>query len=513
MLKQAMYLFVFGFLIGIAGIGCHSHDEADHEDGHEHEGTSVTLWTEKTELFMEYPPLVVGEQAAFAVHLSDLSDFKPVTRGQLTCLFTQDDGEQVTVVADAPSHPGIFRPVMTFSEAGEYDMELHLEGSQVSDVIRVADVRVYDNETQIPHAEETASGEELITFLKEQQWKIDFRTEPVKSHELSASVGAVGEILPKHSMHAQVPAPVNGVILADQNERIPNIGSRVSKDQVLAVISPPANTETSLNAVRVEYLLAKAEYERARRLFDKEAIPQKRLEEARLKYESQKAGFDVIAQQVDFGTLANDDGVAALHFHLKSPIDGIVEDIHFHVGESVAPGQKLFTITNPGQVLLKANVPVGRIAQIKQTGDASFEVEGYEQAFRVSDLNGKLISIGSLVDDKSRTVPVIFEVDNPDNLLKIGMFAEVRVKTSETVEALAIPNTAIFDDNGTPVAYVHIAGESFAKRVLETGITDRGYTQVLSGVSAGERVVTAGGYQVRLASLSTSVPTGHGHEH
>jgi len=248
-------------------------------------------------------------------------------------------------------------------------------------------------------------------------------------------------------------------------------------------------------------------------LFEKEAVPQKRLEEARLKYESKKAGFDVIAQQVDFSPLANDDGVSAMHFHLKSPIDGVVEDIHFHVGETVAPGQQLFTITNPGKVLLKANVPVARIAQVKQTGDAAFKVEGYEKAFRVSDLNGKLISIGSLVDEKSRTVPVIFEMDNPESVLKIGMFAEVRVKTSETVETLAIPNSAIFDDNGTSVTYVHVEGESFAKRVLETGITDRGYTQVLSGLSAGEQVVTAGGYQVRLASLSTSVPTGHGHEH
>ena len=93
------------------------------------------------------------------------------------------------------------------------------------------------------------------------------------------------------------------------------------------------------------------------------------------------------------------------------------------------------------------------------------------------------------------------------------MFAEVSVKTGETVEALAIPNSAIFDDNGTPIAYVHVEGESFAKRALTIGITDKGYTEILSGIAEGERVTTVGGYQVRLASLSTSVPSGHGHEH
>jgi multidrug efflux pump subunit AcrA (membrane-fusion protein) len=97
--------------------------------------------------------------------------------------------------------------------------------------------------------------------------------------------------------------------------------------------------------------------------------------------------------------------------------------------------------------------------------------------------------------------------------LKIGMFAEVAVQTGDAEETLALPTSAIFDDNGTPVAYVHVEGEAFAKRVLQTGIIDGGFTQIISGIAEGERVVTVGGYQVRLASLSTSVPVGHGHEH
>jgi len=201
------------------------------------------------------------------------------------------------------------------------------------------------------------------------------------------------------------------------------------------------------------------------------------------------------------------------YFRLKTPIEGVIEEINFNLGQTVEAGQKLFAITNPKRVLLKAHVPLARIARVKNANDASFRVEGYEQEFNVSELNGRLLAIGSTVDKKSRTVQVIFELDNPENILKIGMFAEVSVKTGETVEALAIANSAIFDDNGTPVAYVHVEGESFAKRALTTGINDKGYTQILSGIAEGERVTTIGGYQVRLASLSTSVPSGHGHDH
>ncbi|NUO81967.1 hypothetical protein HUU05_17985, partial [candidate division KSB1 bacterium] len=201
--------FAFCLLLFALGLGCQSRDEATTE--HEHEGTSVTLWTEKTELFMEYPALIAGQEAAFAVHLSDLKDFKPVTSGKLTCVFKNAAGGDLTVVAESPSYPGIFRPLVKFSEAGVYDLELRLEGEQVADVIRVPNVRVFADEAAIPHAAEAAAGVELITFLKEQQWKIDFRTEPAQTRKLSGSVKAVGEILPKAQWHAEVPALVNGV--------------------------------------------------------------------------------------------------------------------------------------------------------------------------------------------------------------------------------------------------------------------------------------------------------------
>ncbi len=80
--------FILILQLGLLLLGCQSTDDVAADD--EHEGTAVTLWTEKTELFMEYPALVVGQEAAFAVHLSDLKDFKPVVQGKLTCVFTKD---------------------------------------------------------------------------------------------------------------------------------------------------------------------------------------------------------------------------------------------------------------------------------------------------------------------------------------------------------------------------------------------------------------------------------------
>ena len=69
----------------------------------------VTSWTGKTELFMEYPPLVAGKTALFAVHLTHMHDFKPVTAGQAKVEFTPEGGGQPTALTGPrPSRPGAF---------------------------------------------------------------------------------------------------------------------------------------------------------------------------------------------------------------------------------------------------------------------------------------------------------------------------------------------------------------------------------------------------------------------
>ena len=97
--------------------------------------------------------------------------------------------------------------------------------------------------------------------------------------------------------------------------------------------------------------------------------------------------------------------------------------------------------------------------------------------------------------------------------IKAGMYAEVFLKTNEREQQLSIPVSAIIDEDGLHTAYVQAEGEAFQKRIIKTGITDGGYIQVIEGLKGGERVVTTGAYQVRLAALSPGSAIGHGHVH
>ena len=127
-------------------------------------------------------------------------------------------------------------------------------------------------------------------------------------------------------------------------------------------------------------------------------------------------------------------------------------------------------------------------------------------------VEGHLRSIGSMLERATHTVPVVFEVTAGQREFVFGQFAQGAVPIGRSTTALAIPNSAILDDNGTPVAYVQVGGETFERRVLTLGVTDGERTHVVAGLMLGDMVVTLGAYQVRLASLSGGDFAG-GHAH
>jgi multidrug efflux pump subunit AcrA (membrane-fusion protein) len=111
-------------------------------------------------------------------------------------------------------------------------------------------------------------------------------------------------------------------------------------------------------------------------------------------------------------------------------------------------------------------------------------------------------------------VPVIFEVGNSAGKLKVGMFADVSVKTGRAENALTLPEEAFFEDEGRFFVFLQKQGEIFERREVKTGIRGSGVVQILSGIKEDERVVLRGGYYVKLASLSSRMPdphAGHGH--
>ena len=124
----------------------------------------------------------------------------------------------------------------------------------------------------------------------------------------------------------------------------------------------------------------------------------------------------------------------------------------------------------------------------------------------------RLLLMGDVLDPETRTFPIVWEVANPDRRFKVGLLLGIQVFNAQTVQGLAVPDAAVFREENKAIVYVHAAGETFDRRIVETGPKDGGLIQILKGLSEGERVVVEGGYEVALAARASS-GSGEGHVH
>lgn len=496
-----------------------SDEHHDHGDEEELPARSVTTWAEHSELFMEYQPLVVGKESRFAAHVTLLPSFKAATSGTVTVAL-EGGGKKAEGRADKPSSPGIFRAVLTPAAAGACKLTVTIERDGARDVIQPEECAIYPDEAA---AQKALGGESeppgRITYLKEQAWVTDFANQPVAERELQPSVRATGEIKPVAGKEARLTAPGTGRILfADV---VPVLGMAVAKGQILASLTPRldsagdrAGLEAESGAARAELEAAEAQLARAERLFADKAIAEKQVEEARTRVAVARARLGGASGRLQryHAAAGGAGGIGRDALRVRAPIAGTLVEVSATAGQTVEEGQPLFSIIDLSRIWLEARVFEADIPKVEKARSAWFTIEGHDKPFSVEEANGKLVTVGRVIDPASRTVQVVFELDNPQGALRIGQYAVVWIATGEPVRALAIPESAIVEEGGKPVVYVQVEGESFERRPLTLGIRSAGWVGVLSGLKAGERVVTRGAYEIRLTSAAGSVPA-HGHVH
>ncbi len=500
-------------LLLLSGCGEHNHDEETTPP--KPEGGAVTLWTQKTELFMEHPALIVGSEAKFATHLSWMADFKPVTEGTVQFTFLSSDGEQINVTVEKPSSPGIYRPAINFRKPGTYQLTIILNG-KVRDTIIVDELKVFASEQDIPETKDVPSSEQQISFLKEQQWKIDFRTEPVRRQLISETVRSVAEIIPAVNGEAIVAAPFTGYIPASSENHLPDPGEIIQRGASLAVIIPSAETPGGSEDFASRYTnaetqrdLAYREFERIKKLYAVQSISDKEYQEAEAALRRANTTFQSLNMLV---SAEKDSSIVQGGFRLKAPITGTIAEMYVVPGKQVNAGDPLFRIINMNTVWIKASIAANDIAKIINPSYAWLRLAGLTEPIEINQRNGKLISTGSAIDERTRTIPVIFQRSNTEKFLRIGMTGEINISGNGKHPGLVIPQSALMEEEGRYSVYVHTEGESFVKRDVTLGAREKERVEILKGLEEGERVVTVGAYQVRLASMSSQLPA-HGHEH
>lgn len=476
---------------------------------------AVTHYSDATELFVEFPKLVKGEEAAFAAHLTHLvpDRFQPVAQGRLAVVLSGGGQPEERAEAGVSATPGIFRPVIKPQQTGKRRLIFQLVTSNVTVTHDLGEVEVYAERKAAEAATRDKGGDGGISFTKEQQWKIPFANQPGATRTLRESIAVTATLRPRAGGEAIIAAPGAGLLRSGPSG-FPQLGMTVKAGQVLGYFVPRLGGETDAATLQlaaeragVEAEYARQERERLEGLLQLEAIPEKRVREARNR--ERLAAAELVAAQRRSATYAGGSGGIAL----KSPIEGTVVAVGAGPGAAVADGQTLIHIADLGKLWLEARIPESELGRVTQPAGVFFRLDG-EQAARVLEVgrNARLVAFGGLVDKDNRTAPAIFEFNNPGGRLRAGMNLRVGVYTGRTEKALAVPAAAIVDDNGQAVVFVQKEGETFERHVVTLGTRDGDWVGLRSGVASGERVVTLGAYQVRLAATAPAA-LGHGHAH
>jgi RND family efflux transporter MFP subunit len=521
-----------------AGHADHGHEAEGHGHAHGAPTETRTLYSAHTELFAEFPALVVGQASPVAAHLTDLRDWSPVGTGRVEAVLTAPDGTTQSFPIDAPKGPqrgpegpeplrvpspavpGIFKPVITPASEGTYVLTFKVTTAGRSETLSAGAVTVYPSlaVAQAAHKDEPENPD-AIAFTKEQQWKLPFLSRPVAAQALAAGIELQGVVKPAGGREVAIAAPATGRIALGHG-RLPQVGQRVAAGQVLAVLTPSEGADTDRAGLRQAVRSAEAtvaqtrlDLARAERLVAAQAAPAKRAEEARTALaiaQSQLAAARDHLRAKE-ATLEGAVGVTEESYRLRAPISGTITEAAVVPGASVATGAELYHLVDLTTVWVEARVSEPDLARVAEAKKATVTLTG-GPGHSAGGGEGRLVTLGSVLDAATRTAPVIYAVPNPQGAFRIGMTASVRAVTGTGPRGPVIPQSAVVDDNGRPIAYVQTSGETFARRPLTLGVKSGEVVQVLDGLHVGERLVTHGGYEIRLSTLSNAVPD-HGHAH
>ena len=474
------------------------------EQVHDHgpEPLAYTMYSEKSEIFVEFKPLVVGSTSKFAAHFTVLGEnFLPLTEGTVTVSLIVN-GKGIKQSATEPAVPGIYRLALTPTTAGQGKLIFDIVTKSFTDQIVIDDVKVYADE-KVMLADQVEGGTSSdITYLKEQAWKVEFANALVTKQLFGDIIKTNGQILSAPGDEMMVIAKASGIVLFSGSKTI--IGSEVNAGTNLFIVTgadiAEGNIDAKYKVVKANYEKTKMDYDRALELLKDKIVSQKDFQQTKLEFESAQTAFNAIAKNYS----ASGQVVSA-------NISGYVKNIFVTEGQFVEAGTPLATISKNKKLILQANVSQKYFNILSAITSANFKTTESETVYSTTQLNGRLISFGRSATTHSPFIPVTFEIDNTKNLIP-GSIAEVYLKSTPIPSALVIPVTSLLEEQGNFFVYVQTEGESFQKREVILGASDGINVQLLSGVAEGERVVTKGAYQIKLSTASGTLPA-HGHEH
>ena len=173
---------------------------------------------------------------------------------------------------------------------------------------------------------------------------------------------------------------------------------------------------------------------------------------------------------------------------LRSPQSGVISTLDVLPGQSVSAGTTLMRIDDPSHLWLNAQIPQAEVGGIHPGTLAKIEID----AFPGRIFKGKVDMMLPEVDPRTRTRTARIDLDNSDGMLAPGMFATVNLSASTSKPHPLVPDEALISTGMQNRVILDLGAGRLEQRIVQTGNSTHGYTEVLAGLSGGEHVVISG---------------------
>ena len=345
-------------------------------------------------------------------------------------------------------------------------------------------------------------GDDAITFPVDQQKKIDFEVVEVVTEPLYQVIRTSAQIVPSQEGEKILTATTSGIVSFENKDLVQ--GLDVKAGQILFSIDNDEMADGSLavrrQEIEAEYEKAKTEYERKQTLAEDKIISESELLDAKTEYLKAQKYYDNMLQNYPEGK--------TLH---RATITGAISEILVPNNSYVEAGQAIMTLAQNDKLYLRADVQSKYYPVLKDIKTANVRTnDGI--VYTINELGGRLLSYGKTTDINNPLIPVTFEIKNNGNLIP-GSFVEIFITAESNKMGVMLPNSAIVEEMGIYCVFVQTCVDSFEKRIITKGVTDGSNTQILKGVKAGERVVSKGAVNVKLAQGSAALDPHAGHVH
>mgnify|MGYP000630776712 CR=1 FL=1 len=394
-----------------------------------------------------------------------------------------------------PMNPNITSPVPAEDEMGMEYITVYAEKDKPSDSPKERKALFYRNpmnpEITSPVAAQDEMGMDYIPVYADDDSESDaptgtvkidpvtvqnigVRTATVEQRILSRHIRAVGRVAYNEERLSRLHPKTEGWI---EKLRIDKTGSQVKKDDILLSIYAPqlvSSQEEYLQALKNRQVLADAPFEDIRQ----GAINLVKTSRERLEF------MDMPEHQI----LELEQTQEIKKFlHIHSPFAGIVINVGAREGQYVTPKTELYMLADLSKVWVYADVYEYELPWVKVGDPVEMQLAGIPG----KTFKGRLGYIYPYAEAKTRTVKVRLEFQNKHLLLKPDMFAEVTIQAGRQIDAVVIPTEAVVRSGTREQVFVIRGPGKFEPRVVTLGVTTDGVTQVLTGLTAGEEIVTS----------------------